>query len=32
MFARASGLPADVIKLYTRKARESLRTRDEAAL
>ncbi len=27
MFARASGLPADVIKLYTRKARESLRTR-----
>jgi 3-methyladenine DNA glycosylase AlkD len=31
-FARASGLPADVIKLYTRKARESFRTRDEAAL
>ena len=31
-FARSSGLPADVIKLYTRKARESLRTRDEAAL
>ena len=27
MFARESGLPADVIKLYTRKARESLRTR-----
>ena len=27
MFARASGLPADVIKLYTRKTRESLRTR-----
>lgn len=27
MFARSSGLPADVIKLYTRKARESLRTR-----
>ena len=26
-FARVSGLPADVIKLYTRKARESLRTR-----
>ena len=26
-FARSSGLPADVIKLYTRKARESLRTR-----
>jgi hypothetical protein len=29
---RSSSLPADVIKLYTRKARESLRTRDEAAL
>lgn len=26
-FASSSGLPADVIKLYTRKARESLRTR-----
>ena len=26
-FARTSTLPADVIKLYTRKARESLRTR-----
>ena len=31
-FARSSGLPADVIKLYTRKARESLRTRNDAAL
>ena len=30
-FARSSGLPADVIKLYTRKARESLRTRNDAA-
>ena len=31
-FARSSHLPADVIKLYTRKARESLRTRNEVAL
>ena len=31
-FARSSHLPADVIKLYVRKARESLRTRNDAAL
>lgn len=31
-FARSSGLPQDVIKLYTRKARESLRTRTVSAL
>ena len=31
-FARTSTLPADVIKLYTRKAHESLRTRNDAAL
>ena len=31
-FARSTHLPADVIKLYTRKARESLRTRTVEAL
>ena len=31
-FARESRLPEDVIKLYTRKARESLRTRTMASL
>ena len=31
-FARSSSLPADVITLYKRKARESLRTRNDAAL
>lgn len=31
-FAHSSKLPADVIKLYIRKARESLRTRNVAAL
>jgi 3-methyladenine DNA glycosylase AlkD len=31
-FARSSSLPADVIKLYTRKARESFRTRAVEAL
>ena len=31
-FARKSRLPEDVIKLYTRKARESLRTRTMASL
>ena len=31
-FARASQLPDDVIKLYTRKARESFRTRHMSAL
>ena len=31
-FARSSSLPADVITLYKRKARESLRTRNDDAL
>lgn len=31
-FVRSSRLPADVIKLYTRKARESFRTRTMQAL
>ena len=31
-FVRSSGLPADVIKLYIRKARESFRTRTVEAL
>ena len=31
-FVRSSNLPADVIKLYIRKARESFRTRNVAAL
>ena len=31
-FVRSSNLPADVIKLYIRKARESFRTRTIAAL
>ena len=31
-FVRSSNLPADVIKLYIRKARESFRTRTEEAL
>ena len=32
VYARSSRLPADVIRLYTRKARESLRTRNVDAL
>ncbi|MEE1121480.1 MAG: hypothetical protein UHT92_07345 [Prevotella sp.] len=31
-FVRSSALPADVIKLYVRKARESFRTRMVEAL
>ena len=31
-FVRSSNLPADVVKLYIRKARESLRTRNRIAL